>query len=374
MSKIIIIIIVFFSLIAAIDRMFGNKMGLGNHFEEGFKSMGSLSLTMLGIYTLSPLIGKMLIPILKPITRITGIDPSIFMGIFLAPDMGGFNAATEIAVNDNIGLFSGLILSSMLGATLVFTIPIALGIINKENQVQFSKGILFGIITVPIGSLAAGLIMKIQPYDLFINHIPIILFSIFLSLGLYRFPEKIFAGFSIFSKLIVSIGMMGLVLGILDFTLGITIIDGIISFDEGLIIVGKIAIILSGAYPLVYFVSNKLNKILSKVSKCMGVNNTSVLGLITSLVNCIPMLALYDDMDDRGKVLNSAFAVGSAFVFGGQMGFVLGVAEEYIYPFILGKFIAGFTSIILVFVMTKDYKQEDKVLVIKESNMDMELQ
>ncbi|WP_130807761.1 ethanolamine utilization protein EutH [Senegalia massiliensis] len=355
MSNLIIMIIISFSIISAIDKVIGNKMNLGNHFEEGFKSMGGLALTMLGIYTISPLIAKVISPLLFPISKVTGIDPSIFIGIFLAPDMGGFNASLAIAHDAQIGLFSGLILSSMLGATLVFTIPIALGMIKDKDKKHFSKGILYGIITIPLGSLVSGVMMGIDFDTLLLNHIPILLFSIMISMGLFLCPDKLFNAFERFNKFILLLSTFGLIVGILKFTLGISIFNDIIPIEEGLVVIGKIAIILSGAYPLVSFISEKLEKGLSSIGNKLNVNKNSILGVITSLVNTIPMISIYDKMDNKGKVINSAFAVSASFVFGGQMAFVLGVSPDIIGPFIVGKIVAGISSIIVIFVSTKEY-------------------
>lgn len=48
-SQIIVYIMVIFMAVAAIDRMFGNRLGLGQEFEEGFNAMGALTLGMAGI-------------------------------------------------------------------------------------------------------------------------------------------------------------------------------------------------------------------------------------------------------------------------------------------------------------------------------------
>ena len=42
----------------------------------------------------------------------------------------------------------------MMGPTLVFTIPVALGIIQKDDQQFLATGVLSGIITIPFGLLA----------------------------------------------------------------------------------------------------------------------------------------------------------------------------------------------------------------------------
>lgn len=40
----------------------------------------------------------------------------------------------ELASDPSIGNFAGLILGTMMGPTIVFTIPVALGIIKKEDR------------------------------------------------------------------------------------------------------------------------------------------------------------------------------------------------------------------------------------------------
>lgn len=354
MSQIVIYIMIASSIIAGLDKIFGNKLGLGEHFVKGFNSMGSLALTILGIYTIAPLIGNFMLIVLKPITKLTGIDPSIFIGTILAPDMGGYNTSVLIASSEKIGMFSGLILSSMIGATIVFTVPVAIGIISKDDYPYFAKGILCGLITVPFGSLLSGIMMGIPVLVLLLNHIPIIIFSAIISIGLYKTPKNMFKLFSIFGKMIVTISMLGLLLSILDFTLGIQLVKGLVPIEEGFIIVGQIAIILSGAYPLIHLASTKLNRYFNKVGKYLRINDTSVLGLITSLANSIPMLMLYKDMDHKGKIVNAAFAVGATFTFGGQLGFVSGVAQNMVIPFLVGKLTAGATALVLAIIILRN--------------------
>lgn len=46
----------------------------------------------------------------------------------------GFALAQQLANDPQAGLFAGAILGAMMGPTIVFTIPVALGIIQKEDQ------------------------------------------------------------------------------------------------------------------------------------------------------------------------------------------------------------------------------------------------
>ena len=55
-----------FAVLGAIDRILGNRFGLGQSFEEGILAMGSLALAMLGIITLAPVLSGLLQPVVVP--------------------------------------------------------------------------------------------------------------------------------------------------------------------------------------------------------------------------------------------------------------------------------------------------------------------
>ena len=66
--------------------------------------------------------------------ELLGADPAMFATTLLANDMGGFALAQQLANDPQAGLFAGAILGAMMGPTLVFTIPVALGIIQKTTN------------------------------------------------------------------------------------------------------------------------------------------------------------------------------------------------------------------------------------------------
>ena len=72
------------------------------------------------------------------------------------------------------------------------------------------------------------------------------------------------------------------------------------------------------------------------------------------------MLNLIKDMNDKGKIMNFAFAVSPAFVFGDHLGFTAGVNKEMIFPVIVGKLSAGISALILAFIIS------DKLLINKD--------
>ena len=112
-------------LIGAVDKITGDHLGLGEKFDEGFNAMGPLALGMVGIVCLARVISKVLGPVIIPAFEALGADPAMFASI-LANDMGGYSLAVELAKSEQAGLLSGNIVASMLGCTLVFSIPVGL--------------------------------------------------------------------------------------------------------------------------------------------------------------------------------------------------------------------------------------------------------
>ncbi len=43
------IIMLVFAILGALDRIIGNKLGLGAEFEKGFMLLGNMALTMIGL-------------------------------------------------------------------------------------------------------------------------------------------------------------------------------------------------------------------------------------------------------------------------------------------------------------------------------------
>ena len=60
--EILITVMAGFAVLGAVDRILGNRWGLGKEFEEGILAMGSLALAMVGIVSLSPVLASMLKP------------------------------------------------------------------------------------------------------------------------------------------------------------------------------------------------------------------------------------------------------------------------------------------------------------------------
>lgn len=353
MSDVLLLVMALFAVIGAADRILGNRLGLTEHFEEGITAMGGLALAMLGIICLAPALANLLKPIVVPVFRLLGADPAMFAGSILACDMGGGSLAMALTDDPQAALFGGVLCGSMLGATVVFTIPVALGILEESDRPFLAKGILAGIVTIPLGLLTGGLVAGLPIGKILRNLIPIILFAGIIAVGLWRWENAMIKGFAVFGKGIIALITVGLAAGIFAGITGIRLIPGLAPIEEGFLTVGEIAIVLAGAFPLVAVLTRLLRKPLLKLGITLGINETAAAGLLASLANSIASFNLVKNMDDRGKVVNIAFAVSAAFVFGDHMGFTAGFAPQMLPAMIVGKLVGGISAVIVALWLTK---------------------
>lgn len=81
-----------------------------------------------------------------------------------------------------------------MGATLVFNIPVGLGIIKKEQQPDFVRGLLVGVIAIPFGSFFGGLSAGFPLALVAANIAPVAVISILLAVGLKFIPRQMTRG------------------------------------------------------------------------------------------------------------------------------------------------------------------------------------
>lgn len=351
-DQVLIAVMACFAVLGGIDRILGNRLGLGQEFENGILAMGSLAMAMVGIVCLAPVLAALLKPVVVPVYSLLGADPAMFAGSILACDMGGGALARELTADPQAAELGGVITGSMLGATIVFTIPVAMGILKEEDRPAMAKGILCGIVTIPVGVLVGGLSAGFAFGMVVRNLIPIVLLAGLIALGLWKAEEAMVKGFTAFGKGVVIVVTVGLAAAIAEALTGFTLIPGMAPITDGFDTVGTIAIVLAGAFPMVYVVTKMLQKPLQRFGRVLGINDPAAAGLVASLANSIATFGMVEHMNPRGKVVNIAFAVSAAFVFGDHLGFAAGFAPEILPALILGKLAGGISAVALAIILT----------------------
>ena len=79
----VVAVMMVFSILGALDRILGNRFGLGKEFEKGFMLLGTMALTMIGMIVLAPAITDVLAPLFTFFRESLHLDPSILPALFL---------------------------------------------------------------------------------------------------------------------------------------------------------------------------------------------------------------------------------------------------------------------------------------------------
>lgn len=353
-----------FCIIGGVDKVRGNRHGYGEKFDEAFAALKPLALTMFGVITLVPILKLLLEPIITPVYTFFGASPAMFAGTVFPVDSGAYPLAMQLAEGDAaIGGFSGVVLGSTLGCLFIGTIPICLSMLDKRDYDCLAMAVLIAIITIPLGAIAAGLVMNLGPYRMsigriLINLIPAIIVSVLVALGLALRPRQVMRGFCALGRGMQVVLNMCIVISAVQAITGLRIPvlrlmvepgpdGGNSPLVDSFIIVGNIALVLAGAFPMVLWLSRVFKRPIERLSSALGMNEAGGAGLIASLASIFPALDLVPRMNKKGKLLVLTFCISGSFVFGDHLGFTAGVDQAMVLPLIVSKLGAGISALVL---------------------------
>lgn len=362
LSGIVLFIMAAFMLWGAFDKaILKNRFGYGEQFDEGMSAIGPMATAMVGFMCLAPVLGKILTPVATPVFELFGADPAMLAGSILGIDMGGFPLAVEMTSNYEMAVFSGGLYGSMMGVCITFAIPVALGILSPEDRPYLAKGVMSGIIVIPLACFVGGITMGLSAATVLLNLIPAIILAVLLAVGLLAIPDALMKGFNVFSQIITILMYGSLAAAIFEELTGIVLIPGMAPIGPQLEVVGIIGITLAGAYPFVHFITKTFRKPLEKFGGILKVNDVTIGGMIACVANSLPLLGLVKNMTPRGKVISIAFMVPAAFVFGDHLAYASANMTEHIMPMIVTKLVGGVLAVVVAMMLTRNLKDLPEV-------------
>ena len=348
MNQVLMIVMAAGAVLGGLDRILGNKLGLGGQFEKGFLLLGPMALSMAGMICLAPVLADVLGRVVVPFYQSIGVDPAMF-GSLLAIDMGGYQLAKELAVDPRIGSYAGIVVSSIFGCTLVFTIPVGMGLIAEDSRPLFAQGMMLGLTAMPVGLVAGGLLCGLSLPDCLYQNLPIFVLSLLLSLGLWKIPGRMVKGFCLLAEGIKMIITMGLVLAAVESLTGWNPVPGMAPIGEAMEVVASIGVVMLGSLPVAELLRRVLDRPLARLGGRLGLEPQSLTGMLVSLATPLPTLSMYGEMDGRGKVAAGAFLVSGTSLLAAHMGFVAGTEPELLGALMAGKLSGALAAAALAF-------------------------
>ena len=346
------------AVLGGLDKIFGNRLGLGKRFDDGFRLMGILISGMLGIICLTPLLTRALRFVFSPLLQKTGQDPAVLGGI-LPIDMGGFQLAAELAADKQAGLFAGLFIASTFGCTIIFSIPVGFSMMKAERRPAFLQGILYGLIMLPVPLLAGGLYCGLTFGNACLQSLPILLMALVLAVGMSVKPRLMISFFSFLAKFIEAVSIIGILAALTQHLTGVSLLPGILPMEEALTTAALCGLIMIGSLPFAEIINRILRKPLHALGRQIHMQDSGITALLLSPVSLSASFGVMHDCQDRDIVINAAFLVIAAGTFGPHLAVVTANAPDLVTGFILIKVLSGLICIPAAsfFLRRKDRKK-----------------
>ena len=346
MNEVLMIVMAAGAVLGGFDRLRGNKWGFGDKFETGFMLLGSMALSMVGMICIAPVLAQWLGNVIVPLYRLIGVDPAMF-GSLLSIDMGGYQLALELAEDPQLGNYAGLVVASIFGCTLVFTIPVGMGMIPKADRPFFAKGIMLGLVAMPVGLVAGGLLSGLSVVQCLHQNLPIFALAVLLLLGLWKIPNKMIKGFILLSEGIRWLVTISLALAAVESMTGFNPIPGMSPIAEAKAKVSSIAVVLLGSLPIAELVRRLLMRPFAWLGERLHMKPQSLTGMLISLVSSLPTLSMYEEMDNRGKVAVGAFVVSGTSLLAAHMAFTVSAEPTMLAPVLVAKLTGALAAAVL---------------------------
>ena len=376
-GTIVVYIIMACAIVGCLASVIKPESELGQQFVAGIDSIGPIFLPTAGIMASAPYLTAFVSSVFGSAYSAVGADPAMAATTFIAVDMGGYQLADALAETRESWIMA-MVTGYMAGATIVFSIPVALKMLEKRDRKYLALGVMSGLLAIPIGVFVASTIIAVShpivrevistnadaTYQLAlswgqigVNLIPLIIVCVALAAGLKFKPDAMIKGFIVFGRVMESALKIVFVLVVVEYFTGVwSTLFGSFGFDpiiadEGstfraLEVAGAIGMMLCGAFPMVYLIRRYLAKPLAKIGGAVGLSSDATAGLLAASANVLALFSMVKDLRAKDKVICMAFAVCSAFLFGDHLSFTANFQPNLIVVVLAGKLAAGICAIV----------------------------
>lgn len=358
-------------VIGCVASIIARESALAQAYMNGLYAIGHIFVAISGIFASIPYIVSLVESIVSPLYSLAHIDPSLAITSILAIDMGGYQVAMQSAESLE-GATMAMFVGFMAGATIVFSIPVGLRIIPKTAHKDFALGIMVGFLGIPFGVLVSCLFIMLDPVLIrdhiatqgkptylldfslpFIlwNLMPLAVFCLVVSLGLYYARRVMLVGFYVFGFVVDMWGKVFLALLLIEhFSGGVSYVFGGFPFDpvfadesdtmRALEIAGYTGLVLSGTFVLCAL----LNTALKLSHKPNALLFGGILACASNVLAAYPMLA---NLSPKTRVQIVAFSVCGGFLIGDHLSFSANFQPSLIVPIMLGKLAGALLALCL---------------------------
>ena len=365
-------------VVGGISYIVNDQSELGRAFQDGLHAMANMFIPICGLMASVPFLKVFISKVFGPVFALFGGDPVVAAAIIMPPDCGSFALATEIG--QSADLFPVIIaIGFMCASTIAFNVPIGLSMLDKGDHKYLALGTMSGFLSVPFGVFITSVIVMFthpairstfssvgEPDHVVMltlgmllrNMIPLVVICVLLALGLKFFPNGMVKGFMVFGKLMTGALTLVVVACILQHYTGLFTdilgigwgFDPILADEENTFraveLLGTIAMMLTGAFPMVTLIRRYLGKPLEKLGRLAGLEASGSVGLVACLPNGLAMFPFVKEMRPRDKVVCMAFLACGGYSLGDFLAFNVNFQPNLLVPVFVGQICGGVIGIV----------------------------
>lgn len=388
LGQIIIWIMMAFLLIGAFAYMFLPKSEYATEFKEGILTMGHLFIPVGGLMGIIPLLVPLVERTVGPLYLWMHSDPSIAVSTVLPSDQGAHALSLEIAASHGAWI-QAFTVSLTSGAVIAFAIPVGLAMLRKVDHKYMALGVMSGLLSIPFASFFMSIILLqsgvplhegldtsepgTKPFDLSVgeivlNLVPLVILMVILAL-LLRFAQAFTVkAFLVFGKVILYVTTTSVALNIVEYFTGVfTMLFGSFPLQpfiadadnqfRALEVVGYIAVMLAGAFPMILALRKLVAWILKRSGRGEGHTETVVAGYLAAATNVLALYRVVSLLPAKHKVMIIAFSASAGFAIGDYLAFTAAFQPNMIVAMIVGKLAGGVVGVVIARWIAVQYAQ-----------------
>lgn len=394
LGQIIIWIMMAFLLIGAFAYMFIPNSGYATEFKEGIFTMGHIFIPVAGMMGIIPLLVPLIEATVGPLYLWLHSDPSIAISTFLPSDQGAYALSLDVAGSHGAWI-QAFTVSLTSGAVIAFAIPVGLAMLRNVDHKYMALGVMSGLLSIPFASLFMSLLLMqsgvplregldtsepgTRPFDLsfgqvLLNLVPLVVLMVLLAVMLWFFQRITVQAFLVFGKVILYVTTTSMALNVVEYFTGVFstlfgswplqpfIADETESF-RALEVVGYIAVMLAGAFPMIYALRQLVGWALRRMGRTDQHTESVVAGYLAGATNVLALYRIVPLMPAKHKVMTIAFSASAGFALGDYLAFTAAFQPNMIVAMILGKIAGGvvgvFIALWIAVPFAKRLEQED---------------
>ncbi|BBZ36813.1 ethanolamine utilization protein EutH [Mycolicibacterium confluentis] len=349
---------------------------LAGEFRDGIGVLGQIFIPVAGMMGIIPLLVPAINATIGPVYKWLHSDPAIAVATFLPSDQGSYALGLEVADSHGAWILAFTV-GLTAGAVIAFSLPVGLALLDPKHHKYLALGTMCGLLAIPFTSVIMALMLMqsgvllreeintagpgTKPFDLsfgevLLNLIPLVIIMVAMAMALRFFTGLTVKAFLVFAKVIVVVTTVSMTANVVEYFTGVfTTVFGsfplapfIADADDqfrALEVCGYVAVMLAGAFPMVYLIRTGLAKPLQSVGDRLGVSEAGITGFLAGATNILALYRVIPLMPPRDRVLTIAFSVCAAFAIGDYLAFTANFQPNMIVPMIVGKLVGGVIAV-----------------------------